>query len=88
MNIPFKNHKLEGLKFNYRPDVDPYDGPIDDRFVIGNGMEFTVVKVFDNWNDVLGLLIAYVFVHETMNYTHLSFKEMGFPTVFASFKDL
>jgi hypothetical protein len=72
------NHPLEGHTFVFNPDKTPWEGDVlDNDIVIGNGMEYTVVKVFHTWNGVEDLSMMYVFVPETMHYTHISFGEGG-----------
>ena len=79
MNIPLIEHELIGKKMVFRPDEPVYHKSNSDygSLVIGNGMEYEIVHVFENWNDVEGLSVCYCFVPETMTYTHLSFGEMG-----------
>ena len=79
MNSPTLRDMI-GQTYTYRPDLPPYR-PEDDtepgRIIVGNGMDVQIVEAFDDWNDVPGLIVFYVFVPETGEYTHLSDRELG-----------
>lgn len=77
MNTPTPGHALTDTQQVYRPDAEPYTGPRDSRTVVGNGDAVEVHEVFENWNGVDGLTVAYVFVPATGYHTHLSTAEMG-----------
>lgn len=67
-----------GERFTYRPDLPPYEPAADETYVVANGQDVVIVEAFDDWNNVDGLIIFYVFVPATGKHTHLSPSEMGF----------
>jgi hypothetical protein len=79
MNRRIANHPLVGHTLTYRPDLPAYDPDLDREggvLVLGNGMPVIVKAAFENWNDVPGLDMLYVFVPATGMHTHQSPKEM------------
>ena len=59
------------------PSPDANTAPSDHKTVARLGDTVTVLDVYENWNGVSGLTVAYVYVHATGYHTHLSAGEMG-----------
>lgn len=77
-NVPIVEHDLIGRKFIYRADIPalpPYK--YASALVIAPQMEVQVVSVFENWNDVKGLDMLFVFVKDTGLHTHVTPDSLG-----------
>jgi hypothetical protein len=81
-NVATSNHPLTGTEQQYLPagkvpSPDANTAPSDHKTVARLGDTVTVLEVYENWNGVSGLTVAYVYVHATGYHTHLSTGEMG-----------
>ena len=81
-NVATPNHPLAGTEQQYLPagkvpSPDANTAPSDHKTVARLGDTVTVLDVYENWNGVSGLTVAYVYVHATGYHTHLSAGEMG-----------
>jgi hypothetical protein len=81
-NVATPNHPLAGTEQQYLPSgkvpsPDANTAPSDHKTVARLGDAVTVLDVYENWNGVSGLTVAYVYVHATGYHTHLSTGEMG-----------
>ena len=81
-NVATPNHPLAGTEQQYLPagkvpSPDANTTPSDHKTVARLGDTVTVLDVYENWNGVSGLTVAYVYVHATGYHTHLSAGEMG-----------
>lgn len=82
MNTPATDHALIGteqvfLPAGKTPSPDANTKPDDSTIVARYGDTVTVLDVYENWNGVDGLTVAYVFVPSTGYHTHFSLSEMG-----------
>lgn len=80
MNRRVANHPIEGTVVPYRPFEPPYAATQDAEggtLIIGNGMDFEIVHVYPDWNDIKGLTIFYGRCPQTEMFTHLSERELG-----------
>lgn len=81
-NTPLPDHPLIGteqvvLPPGRTPSPDAGTPPDDPRTVARWGDTVRVLEVYENWNGVAGLTIAYVFVPSTGYHTHFSLRELG-----------
>lgn len=81
-NIRTPGHPLEGTEQVVLPpgrtaSPDAGKPPDDPRTVARWGGTVRVLEVYENWNGVDGLTIAYVFVPSTGYHTHFSLRELG-----------
>ena len=81
-NVATPNHPLAGTEQQYLPpgkvpSPDANTTPSDHKTVARLGDTVTVLDVYEDWNGVSGLTVAYVYVHATRYHTHLSAGEMG-----------
>jgi hypothetical protein len=81
-NVPVPDHPLIGTEQVFLPAgavADPAaNTPTDDsRLIARHGDKVIVEQVFENWNEVPGLTMAYVRVPSTGHHTHFSPAEMG-----------
>lgn len=82
MNMRTAGHPLEGTEQVYLPPgkkarPKASTAPIRTDEVARFGDLVIVEDVYENWNGVAGLTIAYVYVPCTGYRTHLSLREMG-----------
>jgi hypothetical protein len=82
MNTPTLGHALIGTEQTFLPagktaSPDANTAPDDSKIVARYGDTVQVREVYENWNDVDGLTVAYVFVPSTGFHTHFSLGEMG-----------
>jgi hypothetical protein len=82
MNTPRENHPLIGTEQTFLPpdktlSPDANTPPDDSTIVARYGDTVTVREVYENWNGVDGLTMAFVFVPSTGFHTHFSLREMG-----------
>lgn len=85
-NVRIPNHPLVGVDATYRADLPAYDPSADTEdgtLIIGAGMAVTIWYVFENWNDVPGLDMLYVFVPATGHHTHVTPDDLGLSAVTA-----
>lgn len=66
------DHPAIGTVHTYRPDLPIPPGPFDGRTVVAPGMDVHIVSAFNNWNDVPGLSMFYVYVPDTGYHTHVT----------------
>ena len=81
-NVVTPGHPLEGTQQVFLPpgktaSPDANTPPDDTRTVARYGDTVLVVEVYENWNGVAGLTMAYVYVPSTGYRTHFSPREMG-----------
>ena len=81
-NIPVPWHSLTGTDQVLMPpgrtaSPDANTPPDDTRTVARWGDTVHVLEVYENWNGVTGLTVAYVFVPSTGYRTHFSLRELG-----------
>lgn len=82
MNVPLKTHPLIGtrqvlLPPGCTPNPAANTPARDGKTIARYGDEVIVAQVYENWNGVPGLTMAYVYVPSTGHNTHLSLREMG-----------
>ncbi|MGH3283494.1 MAG: hypothetical protein ACRDPD_02215, partial [Streptosporangiaceae bacterium] len=83
-NVPVPDHPLTGTTQVYLPPgetahPDANMPPGDSRTIARCGDTVIVQDVYEDWNGVAGLTMAYVYVPATGHHTHFSPREMGLP---------
>jgi len=81
-NTPTPNHPLTGTRQVFLPPgktahPDANTPPAHSSTVARYGDTVIVLDVYENWNDVPGLTVAYVYVPSTRYRTHVSLREIG-----------
>ncbi|MFZ2528456.1 MAG: hypothetical protein WAX14_12500 [Rhodococcus sp. (in: high G+C Gram-positive bacteria)] len=84
MNVPLSGHPLAGTKHVYRGGEPTYDAKADSGggvVVIAPGFECEIQLAFQNWNDVPGLDMLFVYCHQTGYHTHVTPADLGLPSL-------
>jgi hypothetical protein len=86
-NSPISDHPLKGTTHTFRPDEEPYDPDLPRKYnlpgtlIVAPGMTVLIKAVFQNWNDVPGLDMFYVFCTGTGMHTHVTPDDLGLPAL-------
>ena len=83
MNTPMHDHPLVGYLYTYHKNLPHYNGEVYEGLVLANGMQVQIKSVFQNWNDVEGLDMLYVYVPETGQCTHIPPRALGLGAIHA-----
>lgn len=83
MNTPLKDHPLVGYVYTYHQNLPPFKDYGELDVIVGNGMQVQVKSLFQNWNDVEGLDMLYVYVPATGMCTHIPPRAIGLGPIHA-----